>query len=248
LEYWIQELGNYNFNLVRAHTSHYIAASTAVKSTLVSRGVPSEKMDVIYEHIENHKPEPSSLHDLLGLAKDALIIAGSGAEDFRKGKDLFLTVATSVLEKTDKQVFFVWVGGKLNNQLNFDHNKIKHKDKIHFVEHIPNANKYFSDFYLFLMLSRDDPFPVVNLEAGRNGVPIICFKDSGGTEELIDFDTSSIITYLDIASYSNRLLYLLNNPLERNRIGMQLQRKIEESYTIDKIGNELLNLIKRKTE
>lgn len=245
MEYWINAFGGYNFNLVVNNSTRYIAASDAVKRVLVNRGVSNSKIDVVNEHIENQKPETSSLHKLLELPKDAIIIASSGAEDFRKGKDLFLSVAVSVLEKANKEVHFVWIGGKTNSQLIFDLGKLKYADRIHFIEHIPNANKYFSDFYLFLMLSRDDPFPVVNLEAGRNGVPIICFKGSGGTEELIDYDKDSIISYLDIVSLTDRVLFFIKNPLERNRLGKQLQTKIEENYTIDKIGNQLVEIIKK---
>ena len=41
------------------------------------------------------------------------------------------------------------------------------------------------------MTSREDPFPLVNLEAMTNGVPVICFKDSGGSEELVDSSSGS---------------------------------------------------------
>ena len=41
-------------------------------------------------------------------------------------------------------------------------------------------NKYYQLMNVFLTTSREDPYPLVNLEAAYNEVPILCFQDSGG--------------------------------------------------------------------
>lgn len=246
LNYWIDKAGPINFNLIKKYTNYYIAASNAVKINLINKGISYKNIKIIYEFTDSSKisiNSQTSLRSKLGLTNETLIIGASGAENFRKGKDLLILLATYVLKRTKLPVHFVWIGGEVSQEIRFDLNNIQCSNNIHFINHLSNAADYFSEFYVFAMLSRDDPFPVVNLEAGLRGVPIICFNNSGGTPELLEEEMDSIIAYMDLAAFGDRLLWFINNSPERDRIGQKLSQRIQEKYDLNVIAPKILDII-----
>lgn len=246
LDYWIKRAGKPNLEWVKKQTNHYIAASQAVKSNLITKGIFEKNISVVYEFTDckNYSLNTSkSLRDKLGLPPEALIIGASGAEVFRKGKDLFVPLASHVLHRTKIPVHFVWIGGAFTDEIKLDLKNFNFPNQVHFVNHLANASDYFNEFYVFAMLSRDDPFPVVNLESGLRGVPVICFENSGGTPELIEEDIDSIVPYMDLAAFGDRLLWFINNSPERDRIGQKLSQRIQEKYDLNVIAPKILDII-----
>jgi hypothetical protein len=62
LEYWIQRLGKSNLDLVKRHTTHYVAAAEAVKENLVrTHGIPQAKISGVWEFIETNCTAPGFL-------------------------------------------------------------------------------------------------------------------------------------------------------------------------------------------
>lgn len=246
MKYWIHKAGTENLNAIRRHTTQYIAASEAVKKVLMAYDIPKEKINVVYEFTDTQdiQQPAKSLKQLLNLPDEALIIGACGAEKWRKGKDLFIPLAISVLQNTNLPVHFVWIGGSLDEELQYDLTNSGFSHRIHFVNHLAHASDYFSYFYLFLMLSREDPFPVVNLEAGARGVPILCFQEGGGTPELLAEHPECILPYLNLDAGKERIINLLQHPDKRNQVGKSIQEKILSQFDIQQIGASLVDIIK----
>lgn len=232
LAYWIDKCGPRNLKLVKKHTRRYIAASRAVRDHLAgSRGIPEGLIDVVPEYVDVEEIRASQrrgeLKRALGLEAEASIVAACGAESWRKGKDLFVPVAGQVLRKAAGNVHFVWIGGSVSKEIADDHERSPYRDRIHFVPHLPDARRLFGDVDVFLMLSRDDPFPVVNLEMGALGRPIVCFADAGGTPELLGQGGGFVVPFLDVAKMSERTLELLADRDLAGRLGRQLAERVE---------------------
>ncbi len=249
LGYWIDRCGPRNLELVKAHTDLFLAASRAVKAHLVQQhSVNEERIKLAYEYTDTvrvlNTQRPGDLKQRLGLPAEAILVAACGDEVWRKGKDLFVPVASRVLRNTNLPVHFVWIGGKISKEIAFDLHQSGFRDRIHFIDFIPEANRYFCDIEIFAMLSRDDPFPVVNLEAGTLGKPIVCFANSGGTPELIEEFSANIIPYLDLGAMSDRILELIEMPChERQAMGASLASKVAKNFDINIGTQHILNII-----
>jgi len=253
LAYWLNKAGEANWKGVVSCTHHYIAAAEAVKRELLSRGLPSAKVQVIYEFTEALKTEQiksEALHANLNLPSDVLLVGACGAEIWRKGKDLFVPLAEKTLSAYHgrRPVHFVWIGGSLDDTIQQRWNQSDFKEQIHFINHLPNAASYFNDLAVFAMLSRDDPFPTVNLEAGIRNVPVLAFAESGGSPELLESWPDQIIPFENLDAYAARILYLLNNPEDRQKLGIQIAKYIESNYLIDNIGPQLLQAMRETIE
>ena len=112
-----------------------------------------------------------------------------------------------------KEIRFEWLGVHKDSIgfLQFEE-EIKKLNLQNHVKAIPfenNSNDFMENVSLFLMTSREDPFPLVNLEAGLNESPILCFSGTGGSEEYALKD--NIFKYCDIISMAKRIKFYKNN-------------------------------------
>ena len=111
------------------------------------------------------------------------------------------------------------------------------------VENTPRPRDYFSAMDIFALTSREDPFPLVMLEASATGLPLVCFEASGGGPEFAEADAGLLAPYLDVAAFANRVLSLSADPEARRAIGGAARRKVAERYTIDQQAPKLRDLI-----
>jgi glycosyltransferase involved in cell wall biosynthesis len=94
------------------------------------------------------------------------------------------------------------------------------------------------------MLSRDDPFPVVNLEVASIGIPIVCFENSGGTPELIADGCGFAVPYGNIHEYAEKICYIISHPKLRKEMSEIAINTIKTKYDIEIIAAQIINKIK----
>ena len=80
------------------------------------------------------------------------------------------------------------------------------------------------------MASREDPFPLVNLELGFLKKPIICFGGSGGSREFVEDDCGYVIDGFDICQVVERIKELAGSQELRKRLGEKANEKVRERY------------------
>ena len=106
--------------------------------------------------------------------------------------------------------------------------------------------RYFNDFDVFLMTSREDPFPLVCIEVGMLGIPIICFDGATGSQEIINQGGGVVVPYLDTDAMAKQIqTYFLDRNLlkdhgEKNKA---LFSKLSPEHLCPQIW-ELLSAIK----
>lgn len=249
----VQERAPWAVGQMRKRTRRYIAASGAVKAALADvLAVNPAQVDVCYEAVVAGKSAPDTLieqarHEL-GLSRDTLVVGSVGALNWRKAPDLFLHVAKltlGLLGSRDAQ--FVWVGPTPPNdatesRVREDLARAGLAEKVRFVGPRDDPRPVMELFDIFVLTSREDPFPLACLEAAMLGKPIVCF-DAGGMSEFIRPDERLVVPYLDLDAMSHRIVELLGSPAERERLGRALARRVTERHTLDRAARILLNTI-----
>ena len=198
-----------------------------------------------------HAREQPDIYPALGLPANALIVGGCGNAEWRKGNDLFVNIARQVIDRsegrTHQPIHFVWVGvppGSLREDLLLDLRKAGIADRVHLIPPTPDVLRYMSRFDVFVLCSREDPYPLVVFEAGLCGVPVVCFDRAGGSPELVETDGGFVVPYLDLDAMSNRVLDLLNQPELRRQLGQRLGQKILERHPAQQSVATLMALVK----
>lgn len=237
-------IGSESIALLEKRQPTYIAVSQAVRSCLVkSHGIPASRIHLIHGFVPNirsgaddSRSKRKEIFEKLGLAEDAKLVCGCGSIEPRKGTDLFLQVAAETVRRhSATPVHFVWVGGAPGkvSVMQSEATRAGIADVIHFVGHTTNPAAYLAASDLFLLTSREDPFPLVVMEAAQYGNPIICFSNTGGAPEFVEPDAGYVIPDFDIGKMSEKVAALLAAPELRDRMGRAARDKVSRNHNLD---------------
>jgi glycosyltransferase involved in cell wall biosynthesis len=224
-----------DFSNYRKYVDKYIAVSYQVKNNLIDNcNVHENLIDVIYEYgIVNE--------DAVSKDNKTFTIGASGNAHWRKGDDIFIQVANYINKNYPQaKINFVWVGNNLNNKyiIEDDIEKLGLKQVVSFVGEQTNPINFYKDFDVFLLTSREDPFPLVCIEAANLKKPIICFEKASGTAEVIKKGGGFVVPYLDIEAMGEKIMYYYNNPSKLNEDGLMAQ-ELFANFTPEKICPQL---------
>jgi glycosyltransferase involved in cell wall biosynthesis len=258
MEYWINRYGEDNLHLIKTHTNKYIAVSQAVKDNLVcNHSIPANDIEIISGFIPtdainnaqfNKVASKQTITKELNIPEDSFLIGASGGFYWSKSPDLFIQLAKEVLDKKiNRSIHFIWIGGETDGihfqELMHDIEQLGIHKNIHFLGHKLNPLLYFSAFDIFALVSREDSFPLVCLEAASVGIPIICFDNAGGAKEFVENDAGFSVPYLDIPAMADRITFLESNKDERLKMGQAAAEKVNAHYTTEKAAPDLMVLI-----
>jgi len=133
-------------------------------------------------------------------------VLGCGSVHHRKGTDLFVAAAAEAKKHAgDREIAFAWVGedesGKtFGNWCRHDAERMGVTDVVRFVVG-DRSPRWFAGSDMFALTSREDGFPMVNLEALAAGLAVVAFDGSGGAIEVLRGDDDEargiVVPYMD---------------------------------------------------
>jgi len=250
LEYGIRRFAGHGFEKTKQLTTYFIACSNAVRNNLIiQHGIPPLSIGLVHGfiHLPSLPINPYDIRARLGFSEKDFIVGASGTTEWRKGSDLFIQLAYIVEQKNkNNSIKFLWVGGDENDEhLQHDIVNTMMAKTIHFIGAKPNPLDYFASFDLFVLMSREDPYPLVCLEAASLGKPIICFDKAGGEPEFVENDCGFVIPYLNLDVMSNRIIELYQSPALCRRLGQNAKDKVSQRHNINTSAPNLLRIIKQ---
>ena len=179
-------------------------------------------------------------------------MCGSGLDEWRKGTDLFIRCAHQVGEITSREVQFIWVGGWLSESAKIEHlelaNTLGVADRIRFTGMVENPMDYYQVCDVFNLTSREDPFPLVCLEAASLGKPVICFADAGGMPDFVEDDAGFVVPFGDIESMASKIVRLSEDSQLRDKMGSRAQVKVLARHDINEGGRQIAAIISQELE
>lgn len=159
----------------------------------------------------------SQLLKRLGLSAspDAKVILGAGYAHYRKGTDLFCQVAAEFHRLGREHVHFLWLGNRddyFEDWKNRVLPNLPYKTNLHFWDFEPQPEYIFAGADVFLLTSREDPFPSVALESLANDTPVVTFKNTGGIEEILNETNGVVVEHLNVYRMAEAAWKILQNP------------------------------------
>jgi len=234
---------------ILSRTRRFIACSDAVKQYLAAEHkVPSEQIDTVHESIPvsqtRNERTREQIFKELDLPPDAALVVGGGTACWRKGSDIFIQVARLVSQKRSN-VYFAWIGGGAVQKLAHDARLLGLSAKMRFTGEVAKPVDYFAAADVFALTSREDPYPLVCLEAAALAKPIICFADAGGMPEFVEEDCGFVVPYLDVEAMADRVIALLDSAECRLTMGANARRKVAERHDISVSAPRIMEIIER---
>jgi glycosyltransferase involved in cell wall biosynthesis len=184
----------------------------------------------------------------LGIPLDAHVVGMCGHGDLRKGVDLAVPLARLLPPHLDgREVHMVWVGAEAPEYPHAlalqDALAAGVKTRIHFVGVTRTPADWLSIFDLQLLLSREDPFPLVVMEAAVHGVPTLAFRDAGGAAEFIGADAGVCAPYLDLPALAAMAQELLADGERRRALGAVAHARVRQRHAPGVILPQIVQII-----
>lgn len=256
LDYWMSHrMSRKALRQARDHTDLFIAASQAVARCLSDLvGVSADRIVTVHESIElpdTHAPAAErAARARYGIPEHAFVIGASGTMDWRKGVDLLAPLAAEVARRpTPFPVHWMWVGGERNGpaagMLQHDFARCGLAAQLHLTGTVERPLEAFLAMDTFVVLSREDPFPLVMLEAAAIGLPILCFEGAGGAPEFVRDDAGFVVPYLHLPAMAAHLSELCTSPQRRRVLGDVAQRRVMADHDVALVAPRIADLIQQ---
>lgn len=241
---------------VLQQSDRVICVSDAVLEHLVSGlGCPPAKVRRIHGFVPTHvEPEGtaeerrSRLLPPLAIPADALLVGVCGHGDLRKGIDLAAPLARLLPARIgSREVHMVWVGAEAPEYPRelalSDSRRAGVAGRLHFAGVTRAPADWLSIFDLHLMLSREDPFPLVVMEAAAQGVPTVAFADAGGAVEFVGTDAGACTPFLDLPALAATLVDLLADDTRRRAMGAVARARVRQQHAPEVLLPQVVGVI-----
>ena len=232
-DHWLDPIDR---DLLLAHSDLFVVASRGIGRHLEDAyGVaPDRVLRPSHELIGPTAADPegtAAVRASLGLRGDEVVVGAIGTVDWRKGTDLFIQVAARVRDALPhRRVRFVWIGGAAEEAMypyRYDVTSLGLDADLTFVGEVSDVPAWIGALDVFCLTSREDPFPLVCLEAGSLGVPVVSFANGGMAELAVadgaDDPLLTMVDYLDVEAMAAAVVERAVDGDLRTREGSRLR-------------------------
>jgi glycosyltransferase involved in cell wall biosynthesis len=231
-------------------TNHQANANQCV---VMPAYVPYERPEEMMQLNCNDSTQ-SVIDTLRELRRNQVFLFGfAGSAIDRKGFDLFpLLVKACVRRFADIPFRAVWVGCGPDSiahvKAERDLTLLGIREHALLLPGVSCGAAALRQLNVMACLSREDPGPVVSLEAGAMAIPSVCFKHCGGIAELSDLGCSVSVDYLDLEAFAEALFALQQDPQMIKSLGQRFQDHVFSTNTVSIQGAAISALISTKNQ
>lgn len=235
------------------YVGRYVAASARVREDLVNyQDLSPDRIDVFESFITISATSLSDIANYrsiarksLDIASDEILIVGSGTVYPRKGPSTFVkTLQLLTKLVSSARVVGVWIGDGP------DLHGLRHwiaqngdEKNIRFIGFKPNARELVAAADIFFLSSKEDPFPLVCLEAAQYAIPIVYFQGCTGIDAFVSTDAGAAIPSYDETAAARTLQYLIANPSERANMGLVARSRVTKNNSQASVMPRLFNFL-----
>lgn len=221
-----------------AHSADvFIAVSEAVRHDLINRmHVEEDRIRLIHEFVDSTvvrelalKHSRTEVEEMLNIEPGDLLVASMGTFDRRKGADIFVKVAKKLSganPKSNSKIKMLWIGQRPRLHDSLLHVFDANRSAFIYIDEVKNPFPFLSRADIFFLPSREDPFPLVVLEAMALGKPVVAFRGSGGAAEAGD-GSIVLVDGFDVDRAVSALKHLASDDEERQRRGEEGRKRQE---------------------
>ena len=216
-----------------------IACSNTIKTHLIKNfNVQGNRVKVIYNSVDPYivkiNIEKEKLKSQLGIGLNDFIIGFVGRINYReKGIDVLLE-SFNLLSKSNLQTHLLIIGD------GSDHKKVENYCYINKlkVTLLPSKENIF-DFYnlmdVVVLPSKIEPFGIVVIEAGLMKKAFIGSNVDGIPELIVQEENGLLFESGNFEDLKNQIIKIIKDDKLRMKLAGNLNKKVMESFTIDKI-------------
>lgn len=186
----------------------------------------------------------AALRAEFGIAGDAPLLLGVGYVDRRKGADLFLR-ALAEMRAAGLPAEAIWIGHADRDEMPRVQalaEKLGVAQHVRFPGRRDDPARFYAAADMFLLTSREDPYPSVVLEAMAAELPVVMFAGATGSEDLARQGLALTVPAEDASAMGRAAAALLADAEGRAALVAKAARHIAENTSFTDYAFDLLTL------
>lgn len=199
--------------------SAVLAVSRPVADLALRRGADSSKVELVPGVVET--PTEVKLPGATSQDKNGVLVMGAGRPGWRKATDRVTAIAHELTRRGFPGVVG-WVGGRPSGP---DSRWISAHDPVHWYPEADQPWSTMADADVIVVPSREDPLPLVALEAGLHSKAVVA-TPTGGLVDLLAQGRGAIAPGHDIRWLVETVERLLIHRDEREELGAALRARV----------------------
>jgi glycosyltransferase involved in cell wall biosynthesis len=212
--------------------------SEFVKRTFIDKGFSERKLIKVPYGVDLSQFHEMRRHD------NTFRVICAGALSLRKGIH-YLLQAFAELRLPEAELWLV--GSCLPETEPF---LKRYSHNIRLIPHVPQAElaSIYSQCSVFCICSIEEGMAMVQPQAMACGLPLICSKNTGGEDLIVDGMEGFVVPIRDVEMLKEKILYLYRHPVECREMGQRAKAKVQQGFTWDDYGATIVEQYKRVLE
>ncbi|HBE71616.1 MAG TPA: hypothetical protein DDW52_26025 [Planctomycetaceae bacterium] len=228
----------------RKHIKLYVTIARETQDYWVSKGLPEDQMELIYNGIEEQPVSKIDLHKEFNLPSSAShIICAVGMLIAIKGH-AFLLEAFSKCTRLEHAALIIVGQGPLEEELKQRCRQLGIADRVRLTGHRPDARSIIASSDLHVLPSTKEPFGRVIVESAQAGVATIATAEGGPAEIIADGIDGLLVKYGDADSLARAIDELINSPTRLAQLSNAALQRIPPRYTVERNAEEFWSALK----
>ena len=229
---------HFGYACSRRLTDHVTAVSEATAASHLAAGMVSEsKLSVVWNGIDVDRWQPDArarceAREELGVKDDFLWLAVGRLEAVKDYPNL-LRAMTRTPERTR---LLVLGAGPQEGRLTELAEWLGLKRRVRFAGFEPNVVRWMRAADGFVISSRYEGLPMVLLEAGACGVPVVATDVPGTREVVVDGETGWLAPAGDAQELAKTMMKLMHMPPDaRHAMGERARRHVARNFSLEAV-------------
>ena len=219
-------------------TDHVTAVSEATAASHLAAGMVSEsKLSVVWNGIDVDRWQPDArarceAREELGVKDDFLWLAVGRLEAVKDYPSLL-----RAMTRTPEQARLLVLGaGPQEGRLTELAEWLGLKQRVRFAGFEPNVVRWMRAADGFVLSSRYEGLPMVLLEAGACGVPVVATDVPGTREVVVDGETGWLAPAGDAQELAKTMMKLMHMPPDaRHAMGERARRHVARNFSLEAV-------------
>jgi len=236
---WIQE------NIV-----HFITTSHAARQLLTQElNLTPDKLTLIHPFTEeNHFTARGTIIDewriTANLQPDAFVVGlYTGADDTQE--QALLPVIIARVCRPDNNIHILWLDYSLPQRTYDALIKIGLATRVHTLKKGMNLVTAYSLLSILVTIDFGNQLPFFILDAAQAALPIICFDETGISDEYRDAGLVQTVPYPDLAALAEKIIWFYANPEKLVEIKNSLPTIIANGFTSKTEARHIFDAVKK---
>lgn len=171
---------------------------------------------------------------LLGLRQDAVVVVWV-AEFIKRKRPQDAVMAVRELEM-DNGLQLVMLGkGPLLDGIRSGVNQGRGPDAVTCRGRVSNVSEFLAAGDVFLSTASQEGLPRNVMEAMAAALPVVAYDIRGCNDLIVDGLNGFLVRFGDVHGLAEKLRWLEEHPKERRVMGVEGRRRIEESFSLEKV-------------